>query len=161
VLCLTYQTIGGLGYVKVQDPTAYNDLPTPINDYPDETVFTTSVVHQLHCLVSLLHPTNRRSDLAIDIHTHWQYNILAVYAAMTGGNPHGIPTEMTFHLQHCFEYLRLNIMCCGDVALEGAETTFPDGFDGSDGWDAKHICKDYTQVYEYMDRRRANDTLWI
>jgi hypothetical protein len=68
---------------------------------------------------------------------------------------------MTFHLQHCFEYLRLNIMCSGDVALEGAETTFPDGFDGSDGWDSKHICKDYSQVYDYMDQNRANDKVWI
>ena len=52
-------------------------------------------------------------------------------------------------------------MCAGDVALEGAETTFPDGFDGSDGWDSQHVCKDYRQVYQYMDRNRANDTLWI
>lgn len=80
---------------------------------------------------------------------------------MTSENPKGVPTEMTFHLQHCFEYLRLSIMCCGDVALEGAETTFPDGFGGSDGWDAKHVCKDYGQMLDYMDENRANDKLWI
>jgi hypothetical protein len=71
----------GLGYVRVTDPSKYVDLPTPIHDYPDETVFTTSMPHQLHCL----------------------YNILEVYAAMTSENPHGVPTEMTFHLRHCFE----------------------------------------------------------
>jgi hypothetical protein len=71
----------GLGYVKVMEPSKYVELPTPIHDYPNETVFTTSMPHQLHCL----------------------YNILEVYAAMTSENPHGVPTEMTFHLRHCFE----------------------------------------------------------
>lgn len=71
----------GLGYVKITEPSKYVDLPTPIHDYPNETVFTTSMPHQLHCL----------------------YNILEVYAAMTSENPHGVPTEMTFHLRHCFE----------------------------------------------------------
>lgn len=41
-------------------------------------------------------------------------------------------------MNHCFDYLRQSIMCCGDVALEGEQTTFPPGFDGSDGWDAVH-----------------------
>ncbi|KAL1980703.1 hypothetical protein VTN96DRAFT_3620 [Rasamsonia emersonii] len=129
----------GLGYVRVDNPSEYNNLPTPIHDYANMTVFTTAMPHQLHCL----------------------YNILAVYAAITSDNPRGLPTEMTFHLQHCFEYLRLSIMCCGDVALEGAETTFPDGFDGSDGWDAMHVCKNYDQIYDYLDENRANDRLWI
>lgn len=94
---------------------------------------------------------------------HWRgkYNILAVYAAITSYNPHNIPTTMTFHLQHCFEYLRLNIMCSGDIALEGAETTFPKGFGGSDGWDAQHVCKNYDEVYSFLDENRANDRLWI
>ncbi|KAK2781283.1 hypothetical protein FQN52_001717 [Onygenales sp. PD_12] len=129
----------GLGYVRVENPSQYDNLPQPIHDYTNMTVFTTSMPHQLHCL----------------------YNILAVYSAITSENPRELPTEMTFHLQHCFEYLRLSIMCCGDVALEGAETTFPDGFDGSDGWDARHVCKDYDQIYEYLDENRASDRQWI
>jgi hypothetical protein len=52
-------------------------------------------------------------------------------------------------------------MCCGDVALEGDETTFPEGVAGSDGWDAKHICKDYSQIYKYLEDNRANDDIWI
>ncbi|KAF2805005.1 uncharacterized protein BDZ99DRAFT_425255 [Mytilinidion resinicola] len=129
----------GLGYVHVEHPAEYDNLPTPIHDYTNMTVLTTSMPHQLHCL----------------------YNILAVYSAITSENPRELPTAMTFHLQHCFEYLRLSIMCCGDVALEGAETTFPEGFMGSDGWDALHVCKDYGQIYEYLDQNRANDRLWI
>lgn len=111
---------------------------SPIHDYNNMTVYTTSMPHQLHCL----------------------YNILEVYSAITSGN-RDVPTQNTFHLRHCFEYLRLSIMCCGDVALEGAQTTFPRGFNGSDGWDAKHVCKDYGQVYDYMDRNRATDRTWI
>lgn len=42
----------GMGFVWVNDTHKYHDLPTPI-DWPDKTVFTTSVTHQLHCLVSI------------------------------------------------------------------------------------------------------------
>ncbi|KAF2464346.1 uncharacterized protein BDR25DRAFT_381466 [Lindgomyces ingoldianus] len=129
----------GLGYVRVNEPSRFKNLPTPLHDFANMTVFTTSMPHQLHCL----------------------YNILEVYSAITSGNPHAVPTEMTFHLQHCFEYLRLSIMCCGDVALEGAQTTFPEGFPGSDGWDAKHVCRDYSEIYEYLEEKRANDRVWI
>ena len=52
-------------------------------------------------------------------------------------------------------------MCCGDVALEGKQTTFPEGTDGSDGWDAKHVCRDYNQVYTYLTRKRADNREWI
>lgn len=52
-------------------------------------------------------------------------------------------------------------MCCGDTALEGQQTTFPEGFTGSDGWDAKHICKDYDQVFAHLEEHRANDDVWI
>lgn len=69
---------------------------------------------------------------------------------------------MPWHLAHCFDYLRQSIMCCGDVALEGAQTTFPDGFmSGSDGWDAKHVCRDYGQVFRYLTRKRATNKAWI
>ena len=90
-----------------------------------------------------------------------QYNILEVYSAITSSNPHNVPTEMTFHLRHCFEYLRLSIMCCGDIALEGAQTTFPPGFPGSDGWDAQHVCRKYDEVFDYLDKNRATDRHWI
>jgi hypothetical protein len=41
----------GMGFVWVNDTHKYHDLPTPI-EWPDKTVFTTSMTHQLHCLVS-------------------------------------------------------------------------------------------------------------
>lgn len=57
-------------------------------------------------------------------------------------------------------------MCAGDVALEGAATTFPLGLDGedlggSDGWDAKHVCKDYSQITKHLEEKTINHVKWI
>ena len=41
-----------MGFQWVKNPEKYHDLPTPI-EWPDKTVFTTSVTHQIHCLVCL------------------------------------------------------------------------------------------------------------
>lgn len=43
----------GLGYVEVGMAYQYDDLPTPLPEYSPNTVFTTSMTHQLHCLVSI------------------------------------------------------------------------------------------------------------
>lgn len=47
----TDQETDGMGFQWVNDTHKYHDLPTPIY-WPGKTVFTTSVTHQLHCLVS-------------------------------------------------------------------------------------------------------------
>ncbi|GKT41442.1 oxidase ustYa [Colletotrichum spaethianum] len=134
----------GLGYLEMKDPAAHDNLPVPLPEFAPRTVFTTSMTHQLHCL----------------------YAILEGYAGLYANgsaavNKHSHIPEGAWHLQHCFEYLRQAIMCAGDVALEGTQTTFPVGFTGSDGWDAKHVCKDYKQVYDYLDKNRALDDHWI
>jgi hypothetical protein len=141
---LANAAVGGLGYVQVEDPSRYDNLPHPIHDYVNHTVFTTSMTHQLHCLYTILDA----------------YNILSVKQ-----DPSLI--EMPWHINHCFEYIRQAIMCAGDVALEGAATSFPadpvTGEDrgGSDGWDAKHVCKDYSQVYDYLEKVTIGKDKWI
>lgn len=45
--------VEGLGYVEIDNPEEYDNLPTPLRGF-DKAVFTTSVTHQLHCLVSML-----------------------------------------------------------------------------------------------------------
>lgn len=90
---------------------------------------------------------------------HCLYNILEVYSSLESGM--GMPLQMQGHLPHCFEYLRQSIMCAGDTALEGQHTTFPDGIRGSDGWDAKHVCKDYSAVMAFLEENRADDEVWI
>ncbi|KAM7207792.1 protein of unknown function (DUF3328) domain containing protein [Naviculisporaceae sp. PSN 640] len=128
----------GLGYVLVNDTSPYNNLPRKLETYPDST-FTTSVTHQLHCL----------------------HAIIGTFAMLTSKEPGNAPEEGAWHVAHCFEYLRQTIMCCGDVALEGQATTFPPGWVGSDGWDAKHVCKDYSEILDYLDENRVNDDRWI
>ncbi|KAK0384952.1 hypothetical protein NLU13_7431 [Sarocladium strictum] len=129
----------GLGYVEVGMAYEYDNLPTPLPEYFPNTVFTTSMTHQLHCL----------------------YTIIEAYSALQTGHHEHLSQETPWHLSHCFDYLRQSIMCCGDVALEGQQTTFPEGTNGSDGWDAKHVCRDYNQVYRYLTRKRADNEEWI
>ncbi|KAK1836885.1 hypothetical protein QBC39DRAFT_247100 [Podospora conica] len=128
----------GLGYIHINNTKAYDNLPTPLKTYPDYT-FTTSMTHQLHCL----------------------HAIAETFAAMSSNRPDKMPSEGPWHLAHCFDYLRQSIMCCGDVALEGEQTTFPPDMRGSDGWDAKHVCKDYGQVLAHLEANRADDEMWI
>lgn len=105
------------------------------------------MTHQLHCLYSILEA----------------YNTLQ----LTDNPAFSQPIKMPWHINHCFEYIRQGIMCAGDVALEGAATTFPgdpetgEDLGGSDGWDAKHVCKDYSQVYDYLERETINHQKWI
>jgi hypothetical protein len=147
VMSLTYFP-EGLGYVNVEHPDNYNNLPHPIHDYPNHTIYTTSMTHQLHCLYTILEAYNTQK--------------LMLASPLSNINP----IKMPWHLNHCFEYMRQAIMCAGDVALEGASTTFPpfdNGEDrgGSDGWDAKHVCKDYGQVYDYLEKSTINHWKWI
>ncbi|KAK4445834.1 hypothetical protein QBC34DRAFT_306324 [Podospora aff. communis PSN243] len=122
----------GMGFVWVNDTHKYHDLPTPI-EWPDKTVFTTSMTHQLHCL----------------------FAIVQTYSGLKANHP--IPDDHHWHMIHCFDYMRQAIMCSADMALEGHETTFPDDNGGSDGWDSKHVCKDYSQVIGYLESVRAYD----
>ncbi|KAI8930786.1 hypothetical protein NX059_011811 [Plenodomus lindquistii] len=122
----------GMGFQEMPDPDSYSDLPTPII-WPNATVFTTSLTHQLHCL----------------------YAVVAVYSGLTSN--HVLEEDHHWHMIHCFDYLRQTIMCSADMSLEGLETTFPDHNGGSDGWDSKHVCRDYSKVRERLESVRAYD----
>ncbi|KAF2832425.1 hypothetical protein CC86DRAFT_279810 [Ophiobolus disseminans] len=122
----------GMGFQQIPDPPLYNDLPTPIV-WPNATVYTTSMTHQLHCL----------------------YAVVAVYSGMTSG--HELEEDHHWHMIHCFDYMRQAIMCSADMSLEGLETTFPDHNGGSDGWDSKHVCKDPKAVRGWLEGVRAYD----
>ncbi|CAE7179997.1 hypothetical protein PTNB73_03677 [Pyrenophora teres f. teres] len=122
----------GMGFQRIPDPENYNNLPTPII-WPNATVFTTSMTHQLHCL----------------------YAVVAVYSGMKSG--HKLEDDHHWHMIHCFDYMRQAITCSADMALEGLETTFPDHNGGSDGWDSKHVCKDPRAVRARLESVRAYD----
>jgi len=140
-----------MGFQWVNETEKYHDLPTPI-EWPDKTVFTTSMTHQLHCLFAIVQTySGLKSNLTLEEDHHW-------------------------HMIHCFDYMRQAIMCSADMALEGLETTFPDHNGGSDGWDSKHgkfwlpkypiedvlliyltVCKNYDEVINYLEGVRAYD----
>ena len=109
----TDSNLGGMGFQWIKDTSTYHDLPTPII-WPNKTVFTTSMTHQLHCL----------------------FAIVETYSGLTSNTT--LPEDHHWHMIHCFDYMRQAIMCSADMALEGLETTFPDHNGGSDGWDSKH-----------------------
>lgn len=44
-----------------------------------------------------------------------------------------------FHIGHCFDYIRQSIMCAADLTLES-----------DDGWNEVHMCKDQSEVMEFM-----------
>jgi hypothetical protein len=121
-----------MGFQSIPDPSSYHDLPTPIV-WPNQTVFTTSMTHQLHCL----------------------YAVAAVYSGLTSN--HTLEEDHHWNMIHCFDYMRQAILCSGDMALEGLETTFPDHNGGSDGWDSKHVCRDPKAVRQHLESVRAYD----
>lgn len=47
-----------MGFQWVNDTQKYHDLPKQIEWYEGMTVFTTSVTHQIHCLVRFFFITN-------------------------------------------------------------------------------------------------------
>lgn len=56
-LFVTDNSTEGMGFQWVNNTEKYNNLPKPIDWYEGMTVFTTSVTHQIHCLVCSL-PTS-------------------------------------------------------------------------------------------------------
>jgi len=143
-------TTDGIGFQWVNDTRRYHDLPHPII-WPNKTVFTTSMTHQLHCLFAV-----------VETYSGLKANVT-------------LPEDHHWHMIHCFDYMRQAIMCSADMALEGLETTFPDHNGGSDGWDSKHgkllkcngekgqllilspVCRGYGQVINYLESVRAYD----
>ena len=59
------------------------------------------------------------------------------------------------HVDHCFQYLRQSLLCCGDTALEGQDprTDKP----GTDGTGAVHVCKDFDGIMAWADSQRLVD----
>ncbi|CBX99719.1 hypothetical protein LEMA_P073080.1 [Plenodomus lingam JN3] len=139
----------GLGYTEITDPQNHHPLPHPIHDYPSKSVFTTSLTHQLHCLYTILSAYNAQTVA------------LSSFTSSSSSSPRVPPVKEPWHITHCAEYLRQAIMCGADVALEGAATTFPEGEfgdrGGSDGWDGRHVCRDYGEVMGWLEGVAVSD----
>lgn len=65
-------------------------------------------------------------------------------------NGWSVDDPLAYHADHCFDYLRQNIMCAADLTLEKARVD-PDGLRrATDGWGTIHHCKDWDKVMETM-----------
>ncbi|ORY65118.1 uncharacterized protein BCR38DRAFT_340790 [Pseudomassariella vexata] len=102
--------------------------PAPSN----ETFFTTSVTHQLHCL----------------------FIMGRIYSGVVTNMTEILPVDYHTHMMHCIDYMRQAVMCSADVALEPHELTdSDDNGPGDGGWNGHHVCKDYNQVIPYLEQQ--------
>ncbi|KAJ6464071.1 hypothetical protein C8R45DRAFT_911382 [Mycena sanguinolenta] len=87
---------------------------------PEKRYYALDLAHQLHCL------RNIRGGLA--------------------GNH---SPEMRWHVQHCFNFLRLMVLCMPNLTLEPADVLDRDFEVHRTG--ATHVCKDWRQYFKEME----------
>lgn len=137
----------GQGMVKITHPKQYPDLPPPMKDFEDQEPpaddgyrFGVAVTHQLHCLWSL---------------QRYFYEV-------QGGKRPGTHHTTLFHVNHCTDYLRWTILCHADTTIEGwdeEQLRVPNNpkNSGPSGLHNVHQCRDYSQLFQWMEENRWND----
>jgi hypothetical protein len=137
---ITDMQIDGGGFMQIPDYKLYT-LPPPIHleVMPSQNVYGIAVFHELHCLMHMsgyidkLTIQIRNKDLTID-------------------------EDLSRHNDHCVNYLKNAIMCCGDTALEGQSQDFMFDHDvGTDGTGAVHVCRSYDEISAWAEKRRATE----
>ncbi|KAF7530195.1 hypothetical protein G7054_g9639 [Neopestalotiopsis clavispora] len=130
--------LGG-GFVRVPSWQSYPLLPAPVRAPSDGTEsYNVAVFHQLHCLHSIAELVEELLPMATttDLSLH-------------------ILSSRRKHIEHCFEYLRLSVRCCGDTTLEGqGKTVTPPGIDG---FGAVHMCRNIDGISAWAVEHRASD----
>ena len=58
----------------------------------------------------------------------------------------------TWHLDHCFDYVRQMLICGGDTTLAGGDLS-----NGSSQLNVPHVCKNFDQMYSWLESHRDND----
>lgn len=87
---------------------------------PEKRPYALEVAHQLHCL--------------------------RIFRAGVGGD---YSLKMQWHVQHCLNFVRLNILCNPNLTLEPADVLERDFEKRRTG--ATHICKDWRQYFQMME----------
>lgn len=116
-------------------------LPPPMHypESPGQEIFAIAVFHEIHCL---MHIAGFIDKLVMKIRNR----DLALNDAEIG------------HNDHCVNYLRNTIMCCGDTTLEGQSQSpmFKDT-PGTTGTGAVHVCRNYDEISVWAEKKRTND----
>jgi len=63
------------------------------------------------------------------------------------------------HTTHCFDYLRVSIMCAADTTLEPFRSQFDGMTPGKsvDGFGSNHQCRNFDEVFAWAEKFRYND----
>lgn len=56
------------------------------------------------------------------------------------------------HMDHCLDYVRQALMCGGDTALAGLDRP-----GGSTQFNVAHVCKNWDEIYDWLDSERFED----
>jgi hypothetical protein len=106
---------------------------------PGQEVYAIAVFHELHCL---MHMSGFIDKLVMKILNR----------------DFSLDEGALGHNDHCFNYLRNALMCCGDTTLEGqAQTPELKGVAGTDGTGAVHVCRNYEEIVSWAERRKITD----
>jgi hypothetical protein len=64
------------------------------------------------------------------------------------------------HTAHCFHYLRQGILCAADTTIESGGTTkmLPNGDKVAPGAGTVHTCRDWRQVYDWLESQHEKWT---
>ncbi|TLD19591.1 hypothetical protein PspLS_09584 [Pyricularia sp. CBS 133598] len=118
----------GRGWAHIT--SGLDKLSPPSSDAEGHDVHAIAVFHEIHCL----------------------YTIMADY-----NNAVRNKTTMPAHVRHCFEYLRLTLMCHADTTLEGRPDVIPDTMFQPGVMGSRHVCKDYSAVKAWAVDHRINE----
>lgn len=131
---------GGGGFIDVPDYQSYT-LPPPMHYdvYSGKEVFTLAVFHEMHCL---MHISGYIDKLVMQIRNKDFY----------------LDEGTIGHNDHCFNYIRNALMCCGDMTLEGqSQAKMFEHIAGTDGTGAIHVCRNYDEISRWAEKWRITD----
>jgi hypothetical protein len=103
----------------------------------NQPLYSIAVFHEMHCL---MHMADYIDELVMQIRN----KDFTLNEGQIG------------HNDHCVNYLRNAIMCCGDTTLEGQSQAemFKD-VPGTDGTGAVHVCRNYDEISAWAEKRRV------
>ncbi|CAA9961562.1 DUF3328 domain containing protein [Pyrenophora teres f. maculata] len=130
----------GGGFLQIPDYTSHA-LPPPMHfsAAPGKQVYAIAVFHELHCL---MHLSGYIDKLVMQIRN----------------KDFELDEEAVWHNDHCFNYLRNALLCCGDTTLEGqAQTPELQGMAGTDGTGAVHVCRNFDEIMAFAEKVRLTD----
>ncbi|KAL2126481.1 hypothetical protein VTI74DRAFT_831 [Chaetomium olivicolor] len=129
------------GKVAVDYPERYG-LQPGIPSGPHTQNYCVSMFHSLHCLITI-------RDIFYGL-LQGRYNASDYGRHDENGHFTELTVRIKGHTSHCFDYIRQEIQCCGDMTLEGPPRS-ETGFLGQGQEGTPHLaCKSFSAAVEFM-----------